>query len=251
MDFCTSCNFSFDVGFHLRFTGPVANWVDDEVAARWAGFPVDAAPRPIVLLEARVRIEGGFIDDESKIAWMEGAIASDGAVPAALLALLPTRRQASPPTVLTITGVTSTAAPFWCDRGPRELPAYRLQVTGLQGACAILAPVVVCWWPVSDADQSPGPGGAATIDDDGVTIHFPAFGGFLTEFHGAEFQEHATYVVARAITSRRSVPPGTAVIAVGVIRNVTGRLRAPLGGRALLHTSGQPMAVTSKANIEE
>jgi hypothetical protein len=214
---------------------------------------MDAAPRPIVLLEARVRVEAGFIDHESKIAWTEGVIASDGPVPAALLALLPTRRQAIAPTVLTIMGVTSTVARFWCDRGPRELPAYRLHVTGLRGACDILAPEVVCWWPVSEADQRPGPGGTATIDDDDddVTIHFPVFGSVLTEFHGAEFQEYAAYVVVRAITSQRSVPPGTAVIAPGVIKNVTGRLTAPLGGRALLHTSGRPMAVTSKGNIEE
>jgi hypothetical protein len=130
------------------------------------------------------------------------------------------------------------------------LDQWRVQVTGLHGACDILAPEVECWWPVSEAEQR-GPGGAATIDDDDVTIHFPVFGSVVSELHGAEFQEHATYVVGRAITSQRSVPPGTAVIALGVIKNVTGRLTAPLGGRALLHTSGQSMAVTPKGNIEE
>lgn len=234
----------------VQDTGPVENWVDDEVADRSAAFPVEVAPRPIVLLEARVRIEGGYIDNESKMAWMEGAIASDAPVPPEVLALLPTRRQGRAQSVLKITGVTAVAAPFRCDRGSRELPAYRLQVTGLQGTCAVLAPEVECWWPVNEAEHR-GPGDVATIDDDGVTIHLPAFGGFLTEFHGAEFQEHATYVVGRAITSQRRVPTGTAVIAIGVIRKVTGRLTAPLGGRVLLHTSGQPLAVTSNWDIDE
>jgi hypothetical protein len=37
---------------------PVANWVSEEVDARWRAFPVEAVPRPIVLLDERVRIEG-------------------------------------------------------------------------------------------------------------------------------------------------------------------------------------------------
>ena len=230
----------------MHDTGWVANWVDDEVATRWAAFPVDGAPRPIVLLDDRVQLEGdGFVDDESKVAWLEGAIEAHSPTPSAVLALLPTRRQGNTETVLRITGVIRTVAPFLCDRGPRSLPAYRLQMPGLHGSCVVLAPDVECW-PVSDADQRRGPGGAATIDQDDLTIHFPAFGGVLTQFHRAEFQEHATYVVGRAVTSERRVPPGTAVVALGVTRDVTGRLTAPLGGRVLLNMNGQPLAVTPK-----
>jgi hypothetical protein len=235
----------------VKETGSVASWVDKEVDELWAGFPIDATPRPIVLLEERVRVEGGFIDVESKIAWMEGSIALDAPIPPAVVGLLPVRRPSRGRTQLTITGVTSTVAPFWCDRGQRELPAYRVQMTGLQGACTILAPDVDCWWATDEADQRRGPGSPATVDDDSFTIHFPAFGGVLTEFHRAEYQEHASYVVGRAITSERRVPSGTAVVAVGVIRTVSGRLSAPLGGRVLLHTSGQPLAVTSHAGAVE
>ena len=66
-------------------------------------------------------------------------------------------------------------------------------------------------------------GGDATIADDRVTVRFPAFGGNLTEFHRAEFQEHAAYVVGRAITSERAAPKGSVVTAVGIRRRVTGR----------------------------
>jgi hypothetical protein len=221
----------------------VANWLEPDVAAQWDDFPAEAVPRPIVLLGTRLRIEGGFIDEKSKFAWLEGVIGSETPVPPAVLGLLPARRDEGANTSLTITKVTATTAPFWCDRGTRELPAYRLQVTGLQGTCVTLAPEAEYWWPRNEADEQGGLGSAATIDDDDVTIHFPAFGGVLTEFHRAEFQEHAAYVVGRAITSQRDVPPGTMVIAVGVIRKVTGRLTAPLGQRVLLNTSGHPIAV--------
>lgn len=232
-------------------TGVVTNWVDDEVAARWGMFPVDVVPRPIVLLDNHVRVEGGFIDGESKMAWLEGAIDPDAPIAAALSALLRTRRPGHAQTRLRIIDVTTTAAPFRCDRGPRDLPAYRLQLTGLRGSCVMLAPEVECWWPTNDSDQHRGPASAASIDDDGVTIHLSAFGGVLTEFHRAEFQEHAAYVVGRAITSERRVAPGTAVALMGIDRKVMGRLMAPLGGRVLLNTSGQPLAAIPRGAIDE
>ena len=46
----------------------MARWVVEEVEQRWGCLPADVEPRPIVLLEERVRVEGGFLDDESKIA---------------------------------------------------------------------------------------------------------------------------------------------------------------------------------------
>ena len=76
----------------------MADWVDADVAARWATCPVDAVPRPIVLLEERVRIDGGFIDDESKVAWETGAIESDASVPPAVWGLLPARSRVRPRT---------------------------------------------------------------------------------------------------------------------------------------------------------
>jgi hypothetical protein len=207
-------------------------------------FPVDAAPRLVVLLDSRVRIDGGFVDVDSKLAWMDGAIAADPLLPPALLSSLPPASTPTGKTVLRVTDVSSTVAAFRCDRGPRLLPAFRLQVTGLRGSCIILSPDVECWWSVPPSDLRRGQGGDAKIADDGATIHFPAFGGALTEFHKAEFQEHTTYVVGQAITSERRVPAGTAITAVGVGGTVRGRLTSPLGGRVLLDMNGQPLSVT-------
>jgi hypothetical protein len=220
----------------------VENWLDIETAARWASFPVGANPRPVLLLEPRVRMGVGFVDDEAKLAWAQGAIEVDTALPPGLPDLLPERRRGRTHAALTVTDVSRVVAEFRCDRGPCELPAYRMQVTGLRGSALVLSPDVACWWP-AETDPPFSAHGDATIEEDGVTIHFPAFGGVLTDFHHAEFQEHDAYVVGRAITYERPAAPGTAVPLAVVDRNVTGRLTGPLGGRVLLTTSGQPLAV--------
>jgi hypothetical protein len=144
----------------------VADWVADEVAARWRAFPLDAAPRPVVLLDERVRIEGVFVDGDSKLAWMDGAVVSDPLLPPDLLASLPAARTHTGKTVLRVTDVASTVAAFRCDHGPRLLPAYRLQVTGLRGSCVILSPEVECWWSVLPSDLRRGQRRDATRRDD-------------------------------------------------------------------------------------
>jgi hypothetical protein len=88
----------------------------------------------------------------------------------------------------------------------------------------------------------------AQVDDDDLTIHFPAFGGVLTEFHRAEFVEYETCVVGRAVTTRREVAPGTAVHLVGIVKQVVGRLERPLAGRVLLDSSGRPIPVVHTRN---
>jgi hypothetical protein len=197
------------------------------------------------MVGTRVRIEGGFIDGDSKSAWLAGAIEPGAFVPSAVSALLPPRGPARAQTVLTITDCVPMIAVFRCDRGPRGLPAYRLSVTGLRGFCLVVSPNVECWWPARESEWRLPGGGTATVDEDGLTIHFPAFGGALTEFHRAEFQEHSAYVVGRAITSKRSVPPDAAVRPIGINRTVIGRLAAPLGRRVLVSAIGTPLAVTA------
>jgi hypothetical protein len=229
-------------GVRSCFTTYMSSWLDDDDDARWSEFPLDVQPRPLILLENRCRIEGGFANSRAKEAWFDGAIEL-GEAPAQLRLYLPAPRDLDRPhQPLFVTAVAADSVPFRCDRGPRQLPALRLTVSELQGSCVILHPDVDVWWPrANEAEgRSVGP---ATIEGDGVTVHIPAFGGVLTDFHRAEFEEHRTYVIGRAITSIRPVPPGTAIVAVGIRRMVTGRLQAPLGGRVLVTDKGQPMCV--------
>jgi hypothetical protein len=162
-------------------------------------------------------------------------------------ALLPARGPAHTDRELTVTEIVSTAAEFHCDRGPRDLPAYRLKVTGMYGSCVVLSPDVECWWWQGRSEESRS-GGQAEITRDQLTVHFPGFGGALTEFHRAEFQEHPAYVVGRAITSERTAAKGTFVTLVGICRMVTGRLTSPLNGRVLVDTVGRPLSVAAEGD---
>jgi hypothetical protein len=209
----------------------------------WESFPLLTSPRPVILLAPRVR-HGGAVDGASKIAWMQGAIDCDVALPAGVLELIGGHsRGQEADTRLRVTAVEHTTAEFLCDRGPRQLPAYRLEVTGLQGSCVVLDPQVECWWPHGDKARSLF-NRHATIEADGRTIHFPAFGGVLTQFHHAEFEEHHAYVVGHAVTAERQVPDGTGITLVGRKRQVFGLLDSPLGGRVLIDRDRQPLAVT-------
>ena len=228
-------------GVRSCFTGYMG-WLDDKDDARWSEFPLYVRPRPLILLEDRCRIEGGFASSRAKEAWLDGAIEL-GEAPTQLQLYLPAHRDLDRPhQPLFVAAVAPVSVPFRCDRGPRQLPALRLTVSDLQGSCVILDPDVDVWWPVADEAER-GSVGPATIEEDGVTVHIPAFGGVLTDFHRAEFEEHRTYVVSRAITSTRPVPSGTVIPAVGIRRMVSGRLQAPLGNRVLVTDKGQPMCV--------
>jgi hypothetical protein len=211
----------------------------------WIGFPIDQKPRPVVLLDEPVQLGPGFIDVDSKRAWLAGAVEATVPMPAGVLDLVTHRSvDRTSSRVLTISAVEVVEAEFFCDRGPRLLPAYRLSVTGLIDRCVVLDPAVDCWWPPRGQSRRHGTGGGqATVEDDDTTIHFPAFGGVLTDFLHAEFVEYDTCVVGQAATTERAAPPGTAIPAVGVGAHVTGHLAAPLAGRVLLNSTGDPIAV--------
>jgi hypothetical protein len=212
-----------------------------DVPTGWAAFPVNGDPRPVVLLEEPVRIGGGgFLDGESKQAWLAAAVETDVPLPDGLLDLLRAGRPHQPTgRPLLITTVEATSAEFWCDRGPRRLAAYRLRITGMRQPCTILDPAVDLWWPFRH-DEPIQPRLVATVD--GTAVHFPAFGGVLTDFHRAEFTEYDTCVVGHPITSQRPARPGTAIQLVLIATAVIGHLDTALGGRVLLTEAGTPVA---------
>ena len=140
---------------------------------------------------------------------------------------------------LLIKTVEATSAEFWCDRGPRPLAAYRLRITGMRQPCTVLDPEIDLWWPARHDESTEGRL-VATVD--GITVHFPAFGGVLTDFHRAEFTEYDSCVVGHPITSQRPARPGTAIPLVLIGTTVIGHLTSALGGRVLLTEAGTPVA---------
>jgi hypothetical protein len=140
-----------------------------------------------VLLDLPVHLgKHGFIDSDAKTSWMYGAIDTAVTLPDGLLDLITAGRprDAAPGTV-TITSIQPHEESFRCDRGPRPLPAYQLTVSGLVDPCIVLDPSLELWWPRSADDPGHRRTHAASIEQDDRTVHFPAFGGFLTVFHHA------------------------------------------------------------------
>lgn len=175
------------------------------------------------------------------MAALTGAIEAGVAIPDGVLDLIKGNGQGPRVAPIRVTEIESTTAAFMCDRGPRDLPAYRVALTGLNGHMTVLDPRVECWWPPPGQSRSLYLH-EATVEDDDRTVHFPAFGGVLTEFLKAEFVEHESYVIGRAITQER--PASGAVVLVGIQRSVTGTLATPLDGRVLVNEDGEPLAVT-------
>ena len=112
----------------------------------WVGFPVAQVPRPVVLLSPPVQLGEGFVDGDSKQAWLTGSVVTDVPLPAGVLELATASHSEQPaPTVLHISAVERCSGDFLCDRGPRPLRAYRLTADGLRGGCVVLDPDVDCW----------------------------------------------------------------------------------------------------------
>ena len=224
-----------------------------DVAGRmrqWAQFPVEARPRPVILVGPPVRLpEGGFVDGDAKTAFMHSGVAAAVPVPDRVVEMLRERPESDPAVdPLPITAATRVEREFWTDRGIRVLPAYELAVNGMRGPCLVLDPDVPVWWPFTEEQYRVGLGGPAYVDDDGVTIHLPATGGVLTVFDGARFEEHDTYVIGHTMTHER---PATGPVTLPmIVGQVTGRLSSPLGDRVLVDPSGVPFAVPSRTDAE-
>jgi hypothetical protein len=218
---------------------------ETEVLNSWAEFPVGETPRPIVLLDERVRVgPGGFIDGASKIAFLDGNIRSEVEMPDGVLALL-TRGHigAATDARLVVTRIDRARAEFITDRGPRSLPAYRLEITGVKTACQVLDPSTPIWWPHPGTEQTHRGWQRAHLGTDGRSVRVSVFGGALTEFLGVTFIERDAIAMARPETREREVRHGTAVHAVGIIGEVVGALATALGARALIDQHGVPYEV--------
>ena len=227
----------------MRNTASVANWLSDEMDALWSAFPVDAVPRPTVLLDRRVRIEGGFEDVNAKEAWAGGRIGWSTELPPGVSALLPARGPAYTDRELTITELAPATAEFRCDRGPRRAPPPTGSPSpACTGRASFLSPDVDCWWSQAASDEGPHSGGNATIADDQVTVQFPAFGGALRSSTGPSSKNaRLRRRPGHHLGARRS--QGQLRDNVGIRRIVDGRIAEPLSERAGARGHGRPATV--------
>jgi hypothetical protein len=224
---------------------------------RWASFPVDAEPRPLVLLGGDVTGPlGGFASDEAKEAFLQGAFVDPASLPsgpaaadgydvvtaAQAVELLRDSGTPGPEAVrpLVITSVQLGRANFETDRGSTELPAWMVSMAGVEAPAAVLAvsPDAIFRPP---GDDLPPPFGATGTDTSTeLTISFsgapPGTGPCGAEYTAdAVGSETAVAVTIRELPASPSTTDGrVACSSVGYARQLTISLASPLGARVLV-----------------
>ena len=226
---------------------------------RWSAFPLRRAPRPLVLVASRVRVEKGFKTGEAKTAFLEGRFESCGELPPAVLDALaphgqPRPRQSGPP--LLITAAELSECEFETDRGDRCLPAWRLTAQDALGPIWVLDPHVADWQPAADADGSPPdlqtPAQApfsrvdVAADERSLVAHWLGASPAFERYPEAEVVEsaHAFSIVAVGVDIG---PPGVRT-AVGFLHQVPAVLREPVGARVYVDLRGHAGRVVKAAN---
>ena len=239
----------------------------------WAGFPIHASPRPIVLAGSPVLGPSKFPNGQAKLDYIDGVFRLEAPLPSgpatsdgypvvgarAALALL--RAQSHPSASPTSSGGTAGLAiigarlgtgTFATDRGDRTLPAWLFSLANVEGAVAALAVSSKAqWFPPGTPAPATGGGfvNGASVAPDGRTLTAgftgaPAGEGPCTSRYGLTLSESPTAVVV-IVTEYSHSSPTTLCPAVGRSRTATAVLASPLGGRVVLDAvSGQPMPVT-------
>lgn len=223
-----------------------ANWA----VGRWVAFPVEQTPRPLVMSGPRLRVEGGFRTGQAKVAFNGGRVEWAVSVPESVREAL-TREAAlsslrGDGQTLLVTAAERSEAEFKTDRGPRRLPAWRLEAEDCLGPIWILDPEVHDWRPSGDAGglrpQLPSPhqdpGARITVGSDGRTVSLRWLGAApeYERYPSAQAveSEHAVAFVARAQdtgwTGYR--------LAIGHWYDVPARLKEPLGSRVFTDLHG-------------
>jgi hypothetical protein len=225
----------------------------------WTAFPVDATPRPLVLLGGPVVDPAeGFPDGASKLAYLAGAFDLPAAYPAgppraagwplvdARQAVAVLRAQGSKqasPSRLPVTRIRLGSAEFRTDRGSRQLPAWLVSLRGVRQPAAVLAVAPSARF----APRRPGSGsgydptrGNASVSPDGRTVSIS----FVPAAAGSAACE-AGYTV-RLVESRQAVAvriglagragdrPSSVCDDASYHRSASAKLATPLGARVLI-----------------
>jgi hypothetical protein len=239
----------------------------------WSHFPAASSPRPLLLLQGYVLDpEGGFPDNNSKIAYGNGAIAppvswpispnsSRGfpiiTAPAAFKTLTVPNDVLGTPPPLNTTGVVLGSGLFLTDRGWRVLPAWLFSLSGVQNPAKVLAvgPSAIYAAPVTHDGESlaqlsvtVGPGGRQIVAN---IVGAPSGTGPCTADYTLSVRE-STQAVAIAVVPhphRSARAEGLVVCsAVGYQRHVRAELRAPLGNRVVVDAMTDGAAAATPAS---
>jgi hypothetical protein len=238
----------------------------------WAGFPVKASPRPLIVLEGQVNApSGGFPNDATKIAFGDGAITAPAtfpmtpAVPGAFgLPLISaasafrlfksTAGQGPPATVdLTVTSVRMGTAVFDTDRGYQLLPAWLFSLGGIENPAAVLAVAPAAIYVAGVRANGPPATLGARLGSDGRTLTV-TFGGapWGSGPCDAEYSLHTAVSetgVALQLTSHQAYKgPSVNCALTETANHIVVTLAAPLGNRVVIDASNDaPVPVEGAA----
>lgn len=241
-----------------------------EALRTWAGFPVDASPRPIVLVgHAVVGPSSGFSSGAAKLAYVKGAFVAPKHLPAGptvaegypligaieALGMLNSGGSKDPTSAgsLRITTVRLGAGTFSTDRGPRSLPAWLASFQDVQDPAAVLAiaPTRIFASPARSGTRAPTLE-SARLGPDGRTLTvrftgYPPGAGPCTAGYTLATATSATAVALGVHEDLHGGAPASSVACalVGNQLYVTKVLSAPLGARVVVDAaSDTAVAVT-------
>jgi hypothetical protein len=223
---------------------------------RWAAFPVERQPRPLVLAGPDIFIPKGFTSEEAQSAFDEGLLEWIADVPERVRGALRDgashKRRTATLRPLTITDARRDEYEFVTDRGRVRLPSYQLRGPGIIDSIWLLDPAVGRWQPDERAGgrRPPAPTqismlqAPAELTEDDRTIVFSWLGATpaVETFPRAKVVETKSAVSAVAI--RESTGATGWFVAAGVMHRVRARLSRPLGARVFVDLHGNPVAVT-------
>ncbi len=210
----------------------------------WSDYPAHEDPRRLVLTGGTVLVGAGFASNDAKQAFLAGEFAAAANVPDEVLRALSRHCGKLHGHALRITGAERASATFDTDRGPRQLPAWRVHIDGVNGPVSVLDPEI--------ARDAAGPEGIdgitgtdmrARLGTDAHTV--------ILEFLGSppRYTEYPRAVVLESPAAVTVIPVPHELLEgdrllYGQHREVTVCLRDPLGARvAVDYRSGCPITV--------
>jgi hypothetical protein len=235
----------------------------------WKAFPVDANPRPLILFEAVNAPDGGFPDNDTKLAWESGQFTVGAALPTSpsssagyplisgqaaidriAAEATPGPRATKP---LTVTGVTLGSAPFSTDRGMQPLPAWRVTFAGVAHPAQVLAIAQSALFTPPPAIAGRGSAGAVTLVDERtlqvrIIGKAPGTGPCEANYEVHAYEsDHAVALVAREIPKPSTTTTAPVICSSAAYSQILmTTIDRPLGNRVAIDgTTRAPLAVTS------
>jgi hypothetical protein len=218
----------------------------------FATFPVNASPRPIVLIGGPIDGPDRFDDGPAKEAFLGGGIAAPAHFPGgparaggfpligaadAFAMLLSQTGFSNGGETLQVLRIRLGEWTFLTDRGNKQLPAWLFSLSHSSGSVAVLAVSPRSQWaPPGLPGGTIDAGARMAADDRAFDYGFTgaaAGTGPCTASYGIQLLESRTAVLVK-LSEHINFPPGQACALIGYHRTVRAVLSQPLGARLMV-----------------